>query len=196
MLRVLRILAPNPGAYTLEGTNTWIVGEDPAVVIDPGPDDLPGHLEEVARAAGPIGVVLVTHDHPDHAPGAAAFAAMVGASLYAFRLPGSEHLRDGQVLRAGALSLTAVHTPGHTSDHVVFFEPTTRALFSGDAVLGRGRASSTRRTAIWPVTCGRSAGCRSSGRGRSTRGTGRSCWTLPRSSGSTPSTARNVRRRS
>lgn len=138
MLRVLRILAPNPGAYTLEGTNTWIVGEDPAVVIDPGPDDLPGHLEEVARAAGPIGVVLVTHDHPDHAPGAAAFAAMVGASLYAFRLPGSEHLRDGQVLRAGALSLTAVHTPGHTSDHVVFFEPTTRALFSGDAVLGRG----------------------------------------------------------
>jgi glyoxylase-like metal-dependent hydrolase (beta-lactamase superfamily II) len=138
MLRIVRVLAPNPSPYTLEGTNTWIVGGDPAIVIDPGPDDLPGHLAEVARTAGPIGAVLVTHDHPDHAPGAAAFAAEVGAPLYAFRLRDAQHLRDGQVVRAGPVALTAVHTPGHTSDHVVFFEPTTRALFSGDTVVGRG----------------------------------------------------------
>jgi glyoxylase-like metal-dependent hydrolase (beta-lactamase superfamily II) len=138
MLRIVRVLAPNPSPYTLEGTNTWIVGEDPAIVIDPGPDDAPDHVEEVARTAGRVGAVLVTHDHPDHAPAAPAFAATVGAPLWAFRLPGAEHLRDGQVVRAGALALTAVHTPGHTSDHLVFLEASAGALFSGDAVLGRG----------------------------------------------------------
>ena len=137
MLRVLRILAPNPSVYTLEGTNTWIVGADPAVVIDPGPD-IPAHLHEVASAAGRVGAVLVTHDHPDHAPGARPFAEQVGAPLYAFRLEGAEHLRDGQVLQVGGLRIAAVHTPGHTPDHVVFHIPAVAALFTGDAVLGRG----------------------------------------------------------
>jgi glyoxylase-like metal-dependent hydrolase (beta-lactamase superfamily II) len=138
MLSIVRVLAPNPSIHTLEGTNTWIVGRDPVIVIDPGPDDLPGHLDEVARTAGRVGAVLVTHDHPDHAPGAAAFAARVGAPLFAFRLAGAEHLRDGQIVRVGAVALTAVHTPGHTSDHLVFFEPGSGSLFSGDAVIGRG----------------------------------------------------------
>jgi len=138
MLRIVRVLAPNPSAYTLEGTNTWIVGDDPTVVIDPGPDDV-GHLDEVAAAAGPsVAAVLVTHDHPDHAPGAPAFAARVGAPLHAFRLAGAEHLRDGQELRAGAVTLTAVHTPGHTSDHMAFHVAAVGAMFTGDAVLGRG----------------------------------------------------------
>ena len=140
MLPIVRVLAPNPSPYTLEGTNTWVLGErgGPVIVIDPGPDD-PGHLDEVARTAGTsVAAVLVTHDHPDHAPGAAAFAARVGAPLLAFRLAGAEHLRDGQRVTAGALTLTAVHTPGHTSDHMVFHEPGTGALFAGDAVLGRG----------------------------------------------------------
>ncbi len=137
MVPITRILAPNPGVYTLEGTNTWIVGPEPTFVIDPGPD-LPEHLREVERAAGRVASVLVTHDHPDHAPGAAAFAARCGASLHAFRLAGAEHLRDGQRLRAGATELIAVHTPGHTSDHVCFFERRSASLFSGDAVVGRG----------------------------------------------------------
>ena len=77
MLRIVRVLAPNPSVYTLEGTNTWVVGQDPAIVIDPGPDD-DGHLDEVARTAGRVGAVLVTHDHQDHAPGAAVFAARAG----------------------------------------------------------------------------------------------------------------------
>jgi glyoxylase-like metal-dependent hydrolase (beta-lactamase superfamily II) len=137
MLQIVRVLAPNPSVYTLDGTNTWIVGRDPSIVIDPGPDDA-AHLEEVAIAAGRVTAVVVTHDHPDHAPGARPLAERLGAPLYAFRLAGAERLRDGQRLRAGPVELTAVHTPGHTSDHVAFFEPSEGALFTGDAVVGRG----------------------------------------------------------
>lgn len=138
MLRIVRVLAPNPSPYTLEGTNTWVVGEDPVVVIDPGPDDA-AHLDEVATVAGDrVAAVLVTHDHPDHAPGAFEFASRVGAPLLAFRLTGADHLRDGQQVSAGSVTLTAVHTPGHTSDHVAFHVPAAGALFTGDAVLGRG----------------------------------------------------------
>jgi glyoxylase-like metal-dependent hydrolase (beta-lactamase superfamily II) len=137
MPRIVRVLAPNADVYTLDGTNTWVIGEDPSIVIDPGPE-IDTHLEEVAATAGRVAVVLVTHDHPDHAPAAAAFAAGAGAPVRAFRLDGAEHLHDGQVLRAGGVSLTAIHTPGHTSDHMVFFEPSVGALFSGDAVVGRG----------------------------------------------------------
>ena len=137
MLTIRRVLAPNPSVYTLEGTNTWIVGNDPAIVIDPGPDD-PAHLADVAREAGPVGAVLVTHDHPDHAPGAIPFARLVDAQVYAYRLAGAARLSAGQRVRVGDLDLVAVHTPGHTSDHVAFFEPGSGALFTGDAVLGRG----------------------------------------------------------
>ena len=137
MLPIVRVLAPNPDIYTLEGTNTWVVGADPSIVIDPGPD-IASHLDEVAKVAGRVGAVLVTHDHPDHAPGAASFAEAARAPLFAFRLPGADHLRDGQVVRAGALEITAVHTPGHSADHVVFHLASEGALFTGDAVLGRG----------------------------------------------------------
>ena len=153
MLHIVRVLAPNPSPYTLEGTNTWVVGDGPGVVpgpgvprptgtpvvvIDPGPDD-PAHLDEVASVAGSrVAAVLVTHDHPDHAPGASAFAARVGAPLHAFRLREADHLRDDQQVTAGALTLRAVHTPGHTSDHMAFHVPAHGALFTGDAVLGRG----------------------------------------------------------
>jgi glyoxylase-like metal-dependent hydrolase (beta-lactamase superfamily II) len=137
MLPVRRVLAPNPGVYTLDGTNTWIVGSEPSIVIDPGPD-IPQHLGDVALEAGRVGAVLVTHDHPDHAPGAVPFSELVGAPLYAYRLAGAETLRAGQRVHAGALDLTVVHTPGHTSDHMAFFEPGSGALFTGDAVVGRG----------------------------------------------------------
>jgi glyoxylase-like metal-dependent hydrolase (beta-lactamase superfamily II) len=137
VIRIERILAPNPSEYTLEGTNTWIVGADPSFVIDPGPD-IASHRTEVARSAGSVAMVLITHDHPDHAPGAAAFARLTGAPIRAFRLPGAEPLGDGRILRAGAVELVALHTPGHTQDHVALHLPVERAIFTGDAVLGRG----------------------------------------------------------
>jgi glyoxylase-like metal-dependent hydrolase (beta-lactamase superfamily II)/ribosomal protein S18 acetylase RimI-like enzyme len=137
MIRIERILAPNPGVYTLEGTNTWVVGRDPSIVIDPGPE-IPEHLDEVARTAGRVAHVLVTHDHPDHAPAAVGFATRVGAPLAAAKLAGADPIRDGATFRAGDVEIAAVTTPGHTPDHVAFWIASERALFTGDAVLGRG----------------------------------------------------------
>lgn len=137
MIRIVRVLAPNPGVRTLEGTNTWIVGRDPSIVIDPGPE-IAEHLDEVARTAGRVAHVLVTHDHPDHAPGAATFADRVSAPLSAVRLPRAAAIRDGDTFRAGSVEVVAVTTPGHTPDHVAFWIGSQRALFTGDAVLGRG----------------------------------------------------------
>ena len=138
MTRVIRILAPNPSVFTLEGTNTWVVGADPSIVIDPGPS-IEAHLDDVARAAGRVGAVLVTHDHEDHAEGALVFSERVGAPVHAWRSDGAERLRDGQRFTAGGgIELVAMHTPGHSADHVAFLDPDATSLFSGDAVLGRG----------------------------------------------------------
>jgi glyoxylase-like metal-dependent hydrolase (beta-lactamase superfamily II) len=135
---IVRVLAPNPGVRTLGGTNTWIVGRDPALVIDPGPDD-PRHAREVEREAGRIGAILLTHRHPDHAPGAERLARSAGAPVIARRPPpGAKQLSEGMTLDAAGASLTPIWTPGHTPDHVAFWLPAARALFTGDAVLGRG----------------------------------------------------------
>jgi glyoxylase-like metal-dependent hydrolase (beta-lactamase superfamily II) len=108
---------------TLEGTNTYLYGADPCVVIDPGSED-PGHLDAVRAAAaerGGIGLVLLTHSHGDHTAG----ADQLGADVV---LPGGgqEH---------GALRVLA--TPGHAADHVAYLSP-TGVCFSGDLVLGLG----------------------------------------------------------
>ena len=100
MLRAIRVLAPNPSVYTLEGTNTWVVGDGPTIVIDPGPDD-PAHRDEVLRTAGEVAFVLATHDHEDHSAGAAVLAERAHAPLFAWRLAGATHLRDGQRFAGG-----------------------------------------------------------------------------------------------
>jgi len=137
-MRVIRVLAPNAGVRELEGTNTWIVGEAPAIVIDPGPDHA-GHLHEVARTAGAVGAIAITHDHPDHAPGALPLAEVTGAPVYAARpAEGMERIRDGDLVSAGQTTLSVVAAPGHTPDHLTFHEARSGSLFTGDAVLGRG----------------------------------------------------------
>ena len=137
-MRVIRVLAPNPGVRELEGTNTWIVGDAPAIVVDPGPDH-EGHLGEVARTAGVVGAIVLTHDHPDHARGAPPLAAATGAPVFTARPgEGMERIRDGDRVSAGTTTLSVVGAPGHTPDHVAFFAPPSGSLFTGDAVLGRG----------------------------------------------------------
>jgi len=123
---VRRVLAPNPSPWTLEGTNTYLVGRARPVVIDPGPDD-PAHLDAVLEEAGGASGILLTHRHPDHAEGAAAFAARADAPI----LDEDETAVDGGRLRR-------IPTPGHSSDHVAFLLAEEHALFSGDHVLGRG----------------------------------------------------------
>jgi glyoxylase-like metal-dependent hydrolase (beta-lactamase superfamily II) len=138
MIRVLRVLAPNPGPFTLEGTNTWVVGESPSVVIDPGPDDA-GHLLAILEAAEPVAAVVITHRHPDHAPGASRLGRTAVAPVYAFAPQGEERpLADGEEVEAGSLRLRAIHTPGHSPDHVVLHHQGEGLLFTGDTVLGRG----------------------------------------------------------
>lgn len=116
------IVAPNPGPMTLEGTNTYLVGRGPAIVIDPGPEDR-GHIEAVRKAGeerGGIEGVLVTHSHEDHVGGV--------------ELLGIEPTRpaDGEVV--GGLKTLA--TPGHAEDHLCFLTGTI--LFCGDLILGEG----------------------------------------------------------
>jgi glyoxylase-like metal-dependent hydrolase (beta-lactamase superfamily II) len=138
MLRIVRVLAPNPSVYTLEGTNTWVVGADPSIVIDPGPPDAT-HVEQIRSDAVDVSAVLVTHDHEDHGEAAVAFGELVGAPVFAWRLNGATRLTDGARFTAGGgADLIAVHGAGHSPDHVAFFEPTERALFTGDTVVGRG----------------------------------------------------------
>ena len=136
--RVLRILAPNPSVHTLVGTNPWMVGAGPSIVIDPGPDDAT-HLREVESAARSVGAILLTHAHPDHAPGAEPLAASTRAPIHAFRPPpGGVRLRDGDPIRVGDVTVIPIHTPGHAPDHVAFWMERAGGLFTGDAVLGRG----------------------------------------------------------
>jgi glyoxylase-like metal-dependent hydrolase (beta-lactamase superfamily II) len=126
----LLVRAANPSPYTLDGTNTWVVGRDPAWVVDPGPE-LPAHLDAVAaavRARGGAGGIALTHDHPDHAGGLRALRERLGDPPVG-RMP---PLGDGDAFGP----FTVLHVPGHAADHLVFV--TGRAAFTGDAVLGAG----------------------------------------------------------
>ncbi|MDP9024486.1 MAG: MBL fold metallo-hydrolase, partial [Candidatus Eremiobacteraeota bacterium] len=144
--RIALVRAPNPSAMTLSGTNSYVIdcGSGRAVCIDPGPPHL-GHIERlIAHAAGRetrIEYILLTHGHPDHAPAAALLRERTGATIAAHVRSEISHqrsLRDKQVLRVGNAELAIVDAPGHTFDHLVFYERQERALFTGDVVLGEG----------------------------------------------------------
>ena len=156
-----RLTAPNPGLMTGPGTNTYLLGAGSGrsnlAVVDPGPDDAThrGAIVAAASTLGPIRWVLVTHTHPDHAPGAAALAEQTGAEVIGFgqaegfapdrcvgdgwtlRLAGGEG-SDGGRLDDGAgerITLEAVHTPGHASDHLCWLLRESGTLLTGDHVM-------------------------------------------------------------
>jgi glyoxylase-like metal-dependent hydrolase (beta-lactamase superfamily II) len=138
------VLAPNPSPVTLEGTNTYLIGERNPIVVDPGPNDA-GHLERVLEEAGTPAVVILTHRHPDHAEGAERFAGMARAPLAAYANGGAgtvcstaAPIADGQRITTDGATLVAMYTPGHASDHLSFTLEEEHSLFTGDHVLGRG----------------------------------------------------------
>jgi glyoxylase-like metal-dependent hydrolase (beta-lactamase superfamily II) len=142
------VLAPNPSPMTLDGTNTWILaepGSDQAIVIDPGPKD-GEHLRRVAETvAGQgrrVGLVLLTHGHPDHAAGAKRFAGLAGGPAVRALDPrhrlGTEGLAEGEVVALGGLEVRVMETPGHSHDSLSFWIPADSAILTGDTVLGYG----------------------------------------------------------
>jgi len=129
-MEVQLVRAANPSPFTLSGTNTWVVGRDPAWVVDPGPA-LEAHLDAVAAAVsarGGAGGIAVTHSHPDHAEGLAGLSARLGGPPVG-AMPG---LRDGDEFGPFAV----FHVPGHAADHLVFV--LGASAFTGDVVLGEG----------------------------------------------------------
>jgi glyoxylase-like metal-dependent hydrolase (beta-lactamase superfamily II) len=150
---VARLLADNPGPYTFRGTGVYILGAGSNVaVIDPGPAQ-PDHLAALKRAIGgrKVSHILITHTHADHSPAAAELKAWSGAKTYAFGPhagAGSAEeaadrdfapdvlVKDGDVIAGDGFTITAVHTPGHTSNHICYALGDEAALFSGDHVMG------------------------------------------------------------
>ena len=150
---VARVLAHNPSAFTYYGTQTYLAGGGEVAVIDPGPD-IPEHIEAVEQAIGGRRVIAImcTHTHRDHSPGARPLARRTGAPIVgcpplALETVGPRAdasfdgdyatdrvLADGESLLVDGDAITAVSTPGHTSNHLCFAY--RGALFSGDHVMG------------------------------------------------------------
>ena len=153
---ILRIVARNPSPFTFRGTGTYVVGDGEVAVIDPGPD-LDEHVAALlAGLAGErVSHILITHTHRDHSPAAAALKAATGAATYGFGPhaggrrgdPAVEEggdwdfapdvtVHDGDAIAGAGWRFEAVHTPGHTSNHLCFALPDHGILFSGDHVMG------------------------------------------------------------
>ena len=153
---IRRIVARNPSPFTFRGTGTYVVGQGEVAVIDPGPD-LDEHVEALLAGLGGEQVthILITHTHRDHSPAARELQAATGAPTYGFGPhaggkrgdPGVEEggdwdfvpdrtVRDGDRIAGKGWVFEAVHTPGHTSNHLCFALPSEGVLFSGDHVMG------------------------------------------------------------
>lgn len=155
---VARVLAPNPSPYTFTGTQTYVVGDaqgPDCAVIDPGPNEA-AHVDAIVAAVGDrtISAIMCTHTHRDHSPAAAPLAARTGAPIVgcAPLVLESDHpradeafdatyepervLEDGEQMRGTGWTLTAVATPGHTSNHICYALEESGSLFTGDHVMG------------------------------------------------------------
>ena len=157
--RVRRIIAPNPCPFTFTGTCTYIIGTGRVAVLDPGPN-LPAHIDTLmaALADEEIAQIIVTHTHKDHSPAAASLKALTDAPILGCAphrsaralYPGESEMEaggdrayrpdrvvgDGERIEGEGYSLTALHTPGHTANHLCFAMEGEDVLFCGDHVMG------------------------------------------------------------
>lgn len=152
---VSRVLAPNPSPFTFTGTQTHIVGTTDVAVIDPGPAD-DAHIDAIMRGISgrTLTAIVITHTHNDHSPGSRPLQALTGAPIVGCAPLALENLgpradaafdadykpdlimADGDSVTGEGWTLTAVATPGHTSNHLCFALPEVQALFTGDHVMG------------------------------------------------------------
>ena len=152
---VRRLLAANPGPFTYTGTQTYLVGTRDVAVIDPGPD-LQGQVDAIVAAIGEakLKAIVCTHTHRDHSPAAVELKARTGAPIigcapvqvddsgprsdapFDKSYTPDQALRDGERIEGEGWTLEAIHTPGHTSNHVCYALPEAQTLFTGDHVMG------------------------------------------------------------
>lgn len=143
--RVRRIVAPNPGLMTGPGTNTYIVGENDLVVVDPGPAE-PSHIAAILDCVGEnLKFIACTHTHPDHSPGAALLAEATGAELIGRVTEDDRHqdltfqpaaqMEDGDCISGAGWTLRAIRTPGHVDNHVCFLLEEEGMVFAGDHIM-------------------------------------------------------------
>jgi glyoxylase-like metal-dependent hydrolase (beta-lactamase superfamily II) len=141
---VWRLVAPNASAMTGPGTNTYLLGDPPVAVLDPGPDE-PSHLAAILALVPQPQQVFVTHTHRDHSPLAAQLAARTGARLVGRPPPGDgrqdlsfvpQHRPErDECFAVGGRRLRAIDTPGHASNHVCWLLEDEQLLFTGDHLL-------------------------------------------------------------
>ncbi len=152
---VRKIMAPNPSPFTLYGTGTFIIGRKQICIIDPGPL-IEGHINNLLKKIEKklISHILITHTHADHSPAAEIIKLETGAKTYAFDsypkgVIGSkfeeahdknfipdEKLSDNDIIKGEDWTIKAIHTPGHTSNHLCFGLEEENILFTGDHVMG------------------------------------------------------------
>jgi glyoxylase-like metal-dependent hydrolase (beta-lactamase superfamily II) len=142
---VRRLVARNPGLMTGPGTNTYMIGGERHLVVDPGPDDAVHRERILAETGGRIDAVIATHTHPDHSPAAAALAREVGAPVFGRPPPvhgrqdatfaPSRVLEDNDVLHVDGMAVRILHTPGHASNHICLLLESLGMLLTGDHLM-------------------------------------------------------------
>ncbi|CAI4224931.1 unnamed protein product [Auanema sp. JU1783] len=148
---VIRILGQNPGPFTLQGTNTYLIGNGKKrILVDTGEPNISKYISELKSALGEneIDSIIVTHWHNDHVGGLpSVIENVVGKKVpvYKFRKIGGEedpehftYVEDGQEVKVDGATVRFVHTPGHTIDHAALYLLEENALFSADCILGEG----------------------------------------------------------
>jgi glyoxylase-like metal-dependent hydrolase (beta-lactamase superfamily II) len=142
---VRRVVAPNASAMTGPGTNSYLLGEPPRAVLDPGPG-IATHVDRLAALAPQANRVFVTHTHRDHSPAATPLARQLGAELLG-RPPPNDGRQDttfapsvvvgdgDRFALQSDMTLHALATPGHASNHVCYWLEEQGLLFSGDHIL-------------------------------------------------------------